>query len=344
MNTKPEKLQPLPPHRFAKLFPAMSDEEFRNLVDDIAATGQRIPITTIEEDGTVFVLEGIHRQKACLQLGIEPKRTPYQRDDPLGFVLSANLHRRNMNPSQLAQLGADLADLPPGRPGKDATLQRSRKAVAALLGVSERSIADATKVKKDGDPALVEAVKVGDVSVSTAAQLAKAPKAEQREVLAKAKSQPKLAAKMTIKAAATKAAAKKKGKVVPKVKTAANGKATEPAAPNAKAFKEAAAAFASSAEHLFGQRAMAIIEHPKLPTEQRNLVTRHLLHVIKRAKKLHAKLEGTAADKASTPTNGEPETSKANGTAEPTDAPTALSLKPSAKSKAKGAPQRRGKP
>jgi hypothetical protein len=63
MNTKPEKLQPIPPHRFALLFPAMSDEEFRNLVADIKVTGQRTPITTIEEDGTLFVLGSVNRAR-----------------------------------------------------------------------------------------------------------------------------------------------------------------------------------------------------------------------------------------------------------------------------------------
>src|SRR6185295_15703182 len=62
MSTKPEKLQPLPPHRFALLFPAMTDEEFRNLVGH-RGNWQRVPITTYEENGTIFVLEGLHRHR-----------------------------------------------------------------------------------------------------------------------------------------------------------------------------------------------------------------------------------------------------------------------------------------
>ena len=62
MTTKPDKLQPLPAHPFASLFPTMSDDEFQQLVADIKKHGQTTAITTImDEDGNLSVLDGLSR-------------------------------------------------------------------------------------------------------------------------------------------------------------------------------------------------------------------------------------------------------------------------------------------
>jgi hypothetical protein len=251
------------------------------------------------------VLDGVNRQEACLTVGVEPVYTSFQGDyaAAVTFVISANLTRRHLDTGKRALIANNLTGMKHGgdRKSDQAAKLQTRKAAAAALNVSERSVSDASVVQDHGAPELIEAVKDGSIPVSVAADLAHAPPEEQRKAVksierdAKGKVTPagKKAIKQKAKTAKASAGSKRKGKPVPKVKTAASGKATEPAAPNAKAFKEAAAAFASSAEYLFSQKAMAIIEHPKLPAEQRNLVSSHLLHIIKRAKELHAKLEGT---------------------------------------------------
>ena len=62
----PEKLRI---HEAAGLIPAMSDEEYESLKADIAAHGQREPLVVHEGR----VLDGRHRYRACLELGLEPK-------------------------------------------------------------------------------------------------------------------------------------------------------------------------------------------------------------------------------------------------------------------------------
>jgi hypothetical protein len=44
-----------------------------------------------------------------------PRIEEYSGDDPLGFVISHNLHRRHMNESQRGMVGAKLANLGKGR-------------------------------------------------------------------------------------------------------------------------------------------------------------------------------------------------------------------------------------
>jgi hypothetical protein len=68
-------------HPAADLFPAMSDEEYGRLRDDIAKNGQIMSIATYKGQ----VLDGRHRYRACLELGIEPKLKEYDGGDPVGI-------------------------------------------------------------------------------------------------------------------------------------------------------------------------------------------------------------------------------------------------------------------
>jgi hypothetical protein len=92
-------MKPLPIHPLAKLLPAMSAEEFQTLKADIAVHGQREPITLL--DGKV--LDGRHRERACRELGIQPRTREWDRKgSPIDFVVSANLLRRHLSKGQLA--------------------------------------------------------------------------------------------------------------------------------------------------------------------------------------------------------------------------------------------------
>jgi ParB-like chromosome segregation protein Spo0J len=73
MSTKDKTLQPLRPHAYAQLFPEYSDQDFQKLVTDIEEKGLRVPVTTIEgENGELLVLDGVNRQKAAFEAGVEP--------------------------------------------------------------------------------------------------------------------------------------------------------------------------------------------------------------------------------------------------------------------------------
>ena len=70
--------------------------------------------------------------------GITPRCEEYSGDDPLGFVVSHNLHRRHMNESQRGMVGAKLANLPRGNPsGTNESIDSlpSRKEAGEMLNV-----------------------------------------------------------------------------------------------------------------------------------------------------------------------------------------------------------------
>lgn len=167
-------------HPLSAAFPAMSREDFESLKVDIKTNGQRDPITLYEG----AVIDGWHRYMACSQLGITPKSEPLQ-GDPVSFVLSKNLHRRHLTPSQRALATVEcMAWKPAGNP---AQLQVCNVAPGATLGnaelaaaadVSPRTIRQA-KVVSTGPEEVKTEVREGRMSVKQAAKAvrptAKAP-------------------------------------------------------------------------------------------------------------------------------------------------------------------------
>jgi len=170
-------------HPAAEIFPVMDEVAFAALVADIAAHGQREPILII--DGQV--IDGRHRLRACEQLGLKPLVREVIADDgdPYGLVVSLNLHRRHLTESQRALVAARLATLPHGFNQHAQICAPSQEGAAHMLGVSRRSVQYAKAVVSGGTNALIDAVDAGEVSVSTAAHLARLPAEDQHAVLAK---------------------------------------------------------------------------------------------------------------------------------------------------------------
>jgi hypothetical protein len=84
----------LPVHPLARAIPPMTDREFVNFKADVREKGQLKPITLYESS----ILDGIHRQCACFQLGIAPTTEDYLGPSPAGFVISVNVKRRHLQP------------------------------------------------------------------------------------------------------------------------------------------------------------------------------------------------------------------------------------------------------
>jgi hypothetical protein len=98
-------------HAVCELFPMMSDDELARLAEDIKANGLKEPITVMP-DGKG--LDGRNRHKACKLASVLPKFKTYEGNDPVGFVVSKNLHRRHLTTIQRASIAAEIANLPRG--------------------------------------------------------------------------------------------------------------------------------------------------------------------------------------------------------------------------------------
>src|SRR5262249_41028749 len=116
------------------------------------------------------ILDGRNRYLACQRLNKDVRVMEYAGSDPIGFVISANLHRRHLDESQRAIVGAKLTDLEKG--ANQYTEGVSIETASKLLNVGRASINRARKVLATGDLKLIAAVEQGEVSVSAAANQA----------------------------------------------------------------------------------------------------------------------------------------------------------------------------
>lgn len=92
-------------HPAAQIFPMMSGDELYGLAEDIKTNGLKDPIILL--DGKI--LDGRNRYAACVKIGIEPTVETYKgRERPIDYVVSRNLHRRSLTPSQRAAVVAKV--------------------------------------------------------------------------------------------------------------------------------------------------------------------------------------------------------------------------------------------
>lgn len=175
------------PHPATALIPPCRDEEYGALKKDIETNGQQEPI--VLHEGTI--LDGLTRYRACTELGIEPKFIKYAGASAEDYVISKNLHRRHLTPSQLAAIAARLIapysdeaakrmrlgkgpDNSGGRARKnprpslaEGLSQRPRDILARKFGVSKTLIQDALRLMRSGPELLVDVI-AGKHSLSQA--------------------------------------------------------------------------------------------------------------------------------------------------------------------------------
>lgn len=151
------------------------------LRDDIKANGLREPITTYDEQ----ILDGRHRFRACEMANVEPRFEELPAGvNPFGFVISKNLHRRQLTTAQRAIVAARIANLGEGRPEKTAGIPAVSQADAARqLGTSRDAVQQATQLLKAGSDEVIEAAMAGQISLHAAVTISERPKRVQpREV------------------------------------------------------------------------------------------------------------------------------------------------------------------
>jgi N6-adenosine-specific RNA methylase IME4/ParB-like chromosome segregation protein Spo0J len=168
-------------HELANLIPTMSDDEYRDLVKDIEANGLLEPITLYEGR----ILDGRHRYRACMEIGLLPEYEEYTGEDALQYVISKNLHRRHLTSSQLAVVSLNLLPyleaqakerqatstggsnpqlveiVPQAEQGK------AREQAAERTGTNARYVSDAKKIQQAA-PELLQRVASGEMSIPQA--------------------------------------------------------------------------------------------------------------------------------------------------------------------------------
>jgi N6-adenosine-specific RNA methylase IME4 len=178
------KQEPRPRHTLAKLFPPMRAGEFDALRESIRENGQREAITLL--DGAV--IDGIHREAACLELAVEPQYAALSAGvDPLQYVVDRNQNRRHLNDDQRRLIAAEIASMKRGRPAENnnsANGEISRAAAAKMMRVDIAGVDRAKVITTKGIPELKNVVKEGVATVRAAAEIATlSPEHQQAVVL-----------------------------------------------------------------------------------------------------------------------------------------------------------------
>lgn len=195
-----KKLRKLPFHPVSGIFQLMGINEVNTLAADIKANKQREAIW-LHQDGSI--IDGRNRHLACLKLGRKTRSKTHKGPDSglVAFVLSLNLHRRQLDESGRAMAASRLATLADGQKKQGAQIcAPSQDEAAELLNVSRRLVQSARKVANEGADELIEAVDAGEVAVSDAASVVEEPKRDQ----VKAVQSVKAGESKTVKGAMTK--------------------------------------------------------------------------------------------------------------------------------------------
>jgi ParB-like chromosome segregation protein Spo0J len=184
-------------HPIANVWPMLDDDKLDELAEDIRQQGQLQPIWTFGG----MILDGRNRFEACRRAEIKPIIMEYKGDEPTAFAVSLNDRRRHMGKSALAAVAAELEPFfaedakrrqrESGGDKKSASAKSvmaklpepidkkpsdpARKEAATSVGVGERYVQDAKKVKAEA-PEVFERLKAGKITLQDAKrEVAKKP-------------------------------------------------------------------------------------------------------------------------------------------------------------------------
>lgn len=151
-------------HPAAAVFPMMTDQGLDVLAADIKANGLKQPIVRMGD----VILDGRNRLEACTRANVVPTYQEIETQNPLAYVISANIHRRHLTTTQRAAIAAELANMKSGHrtdlgqncPRSDEPAISIEQA-AELMNVSPRSVKNAKKTMRD-NPEAHQAAKRGE--------------------------------------------------------------------------------------------------------------------------------------------------------------------------------------
>jgi ParB-like chromosome segregation protein Spo0J len=182
-EAKQQNIKLLAFHPASELLPWPSEEEFRDLCEDISRRGLQEPIVTHDDQ----ILDGRTRCIACISVGKPAVFKKWDANgDPVEYVIGANLHRRHLSDDQRAAIAASLqqslasqskheratkaAAQRHGSASSEATgapKQRARAQAAKTLNVSQAKVRKAEEVHKL-KPELLQEVKSGRLPLAKA--------------------------------------------------------------------------------------------------------------------------------------------------------------------------------
>jgi hypothetical protein len=185
-------------HPVAELFPMLGKIELDELVESIKSEGLLHPCVRQGD----LLLDGRNRLEACKIAGVEPKFVDYEGESPVGFIIAANLKRRNLDKGQKIALALEIephfskearrkmsqAGKEGGKVGGRGRPQvknrgvenvphpyseqkkpaaKARDEAASAVGISGKLVTTAKAIKQE-DPELFEKIKDGKISVARA--------------------------------------------------------------------------------------------------------------------------------------------------------------------------------
>lgn len=181
-------------HPLCLAFPELPEDEQAALSADIKANGVR-------DAGWIFegkIIEGRHRTLAARAAGKAMLYREYIGNDPVGFVISANMRRRHLSVVQRAMVLVRLEEYQHG--GKRRDLPRkmlSRGELAEIGQVSRGTLTRAAAVRDHGAPELQALAAAGKVSIHDAATVAReTPVETQADIVARGEKEIIAAAKV----------------------------------------------------------------------------------------------------------------------------------------------------
>ena len=86
-------------HPLSAIWGDMPNDQYQELVDSIRESGDLMAEVRTLDD---MVLDGWHRYRAALDAGVQPLIVPWSGDDPAGYVIRQNAHRRHLTAGQRA--------------------------------------------------------------------------------------------------------------------------------------------------------------------------------------------------------------------------------------------------
>src|SRR5438132_3284712 len=119
-------------HPLAEMFPLIVGEEFDGLVEDLAARGLLVPIILFEGK----ILDGRNRYNAAKAAGHKFTERDFKELAPSldaeAFVISANIHRRQLSTKQRREFIGKMIEAKP---------EASDRAIAKLASVDNKTVA-----------------------------------------------------------------------------------------------------------------------------------------------------------------------------------------------------------